>query len=138
LTGFRQGRDPAPAVLQWGEVLVEAAFDAARPGERLPDGSAVVFDRGEAFVFSRPHVDAGEGGAGGDGQILAPMPGRITSVAVSAGQAVSKGQTLATLEAMKMEHGLVAPFGGTVVEVRAAVGDQVTDGALLVRLEAPA
>ena len=94
-----------------------------------------VFERGEAFVFSRPHVDVGEGAAGGDGQILAPMPGRITSVAVSAGEGVSKGQTLATLEAMKMEHGLVAPFDGKIAEVRAAVGDQVSEGALLVRLE---
>jgi 3-methylcrotonyl-CoA carboxylase alpha subunit len=139
MMSFRQSRDPASTVLQWGEALVEAAFDvAAQPGERLPGGSAVVFERGEAFVFSRPHVDVGEGAAGGDGQILAPMPGRITSVAVSAGQAVTKGQTLATLEAMKMEHGLIAPFDGKVAEVRAAVGDQVTEGALLVRLEAPA
>jgi len=136
LNGFRQGRGPAPAVLQWGDALVDAAFDpAVLPGERQADGSAVVFERGEAFVFSRPRVDVGEGAAAGDGQVRAPMPGRITSVAVAVGQAVSKGQTLATLEAMKMEHGLIAPFYGKVAEVRAAVGDQVTEGALLVRLE---
>ncbi len=46
-----------------------------------------------------------------------------------------RGQTLATLEAMKMEHALTAPFDGKVAEVRCAVGDQVTEGALLVRLE---
>ena len=136
LLGFRPGRGPAPTMLQWGDALFDVRFDSAvRPGERQPDGSAVVFEGGEAFVFSRPHVDVGEGAAGGDGQILAPMPGRITSVAVTVGQVVSKGQMLATLEAMKMEHGLVAPFDGKVAEVRAAVGDQVTEATLLVRLE---
>ncbi|HTX48160.1 MAG TPA: biotin carboxylase N-terminal domain-containing protein [Caulobacteraceae bacterium] len=138
LRGFRQARGPAPAMLQRGDALVEAEFIAGvEPGERQSDGSVVVFERGEAFVFSRPRVDVGDAAAAGDGQIVAPMPGRITSVAVTLDQVVSKGQTLATLEAMKMEHGLVAPFDGTIADVRVAVGDQVAEGALLVRLEPP-
>jgi 3-methylcrotonyl-CoA carboxylase alpha subunit len=67
--------------------------------------------------------------------VRAPMPGRIASVGVAVGAPVVRGQTLATLEAMKMEHALVASFDGKVAEVRCAVGDQVTEGALLVRLE---
>jgi 3-methylcrotonyl-CoA carboxylase alpha subunit len=64
------------------------------------------------------------------------MPGRIVAVHVAAGEAVAKGAPLVTLEAMKMEHGLVAPFAGTVAEVAAAAGAQVAEGTVLVRLEA--
>ena len=63
------------------------------------------------------------------------MPGRVTSVEVTNGAVVTKGQRLVTLEAMKMEHGLVAPFDGTVVELPAAAGAQVREGLLLVRVE---
>ncbi|HWU74852.1 MAG TPA: biotin/lipoyl-containing protein, partial [Sphingomonas sp.] len=67
--------------------------------------------------------------------ILAPMPGRVIAVDVAADAAVTKGQKLLTLEAMKMEHGLTAPFDGIVVELNAAVGSQVQVDALLVRIE---
>ena len=64
------------------------------------------------------------------------MPGRIIAVTVSAGDAVTKGQKLVTLEAMKMEHSLVAPFDGTVAELSATEGGQVSEGTVLVRLTA--
>ena len=64
------------------------------------------------------------------------MPGRIIAVEVTAGQAVTKGQKLLTLEAMKMEHTLTAPFDGTVAELNAVAGAQVQVEALLVRIEA--
>jgi biotin carboxyl carrier protein len=60
----------------------------------------------------------------------------VTAVGVKAGEQVSKGQPLLTLEAMKMEHGLAAPFDGTVEEVSVEVGAQVSEGALLARLAA--
>jgi 3-methylcrotonyl-CoA carboxylase alpha subunit len=63
------------------------------------------------------------------------MPGRIIAVDVAEGQAVSKGQKLVTLEAMKMEHALKAPRDGVVAEVTVAEGAQVKEGALIVRLE---
>ena len=75
------------------------------------------------------------GVAAGDGAILAPMPGKVTSVEVAAGEAVSKGQRLLTLEAMKMEHGLVAPFDGVVAELNAVAGAQVQVDAVLVKIE---
>ncbi len=76
-------------------------------------------------------------GAEGDasGLALAPMPGRVTLVAVVPGAIVAKGDTLAVLEAMKMEHRLVAARDGVVAEVLARTGDQVEAGAALVRLE---
>jgi 3-methylcrotonyl-CoA carboxylase alpha subunit len=70
-----------------------------------------------------------------DGEIEAPMPGRVTAVEVSSGDKVSKGQRLLTLEAMKMEHALTAPFDGAVAELNAKAGAQVTEGQLLVRVE---
>ena len=63
------------------------------------------------------------------------MPGKVTAVEVSAGEKVSEGQRLLTLEAMKMEHGLTAPFDGTVAELSAQAGAQVSEGAVLVRIE---
>ena len=98
------------------------------------DERVVVFLEGQAFGFdltSRGSV----GAAAGDGAILAPMPGKVTSVEVAAGDTVTKGQRLLTLEAMKMEHGLTAPFDGVVAEVNAAVGAQVSEGAVLVKIE---
>jgi 3-methylcrotonyl-CoA carboxylase alpha subunit len=71
-----------------------------------------------------------------DGEIEAPMPGRVTAVEVKKGEKVAKGQRLLTLEAMKMEHAMTAPFDGTVAELAAAPGQQVTEGQLLVRVEA--
>ena len=117
---------------------VEAAFDFTAPsaGFELPDGDLVVFACGAATRLSAHRaVDAGAAGALLDGGVLTPMPGRIVSVAVSAGESVAAGQTLVVLEAMKMEHALTAPAEGRVKEVRVAVGDQVTEGTVAVRLE---
>jgi len=63
------------------------------------------------------------------------MPGKVAAVEVSKGETVAKGQRLLTLEAMKMEHGLVAPFDGTVAELNAQAGAQVSEGAILARIE---
>jgi 3-methylcrotonyl-CoA carboxylase alpha subunit len=63
------------------------------------------------------------------------MPGKVTAVLVAAGEAIEKGQRLAVLEAMKMEHALTAPRDGIIAEVLATEGDQVEAGAALVRLE---
>ena len=76
---------------------------------------------------------AGETHAEG-GRLTAPMPGKVVSFAVKAGDAVTKGQALAVMEAMKMEHTIAAPADGTVAELLFAPGDQVTEGAELLRL----
>jgi len=70
------------------------------------------------------------------GRLTAPMPGKIVSFAVKAGDAVKAGQALAVMEAMKMEHTIQAPTDGKVAELLFAPGDQVTEGAELLRLEA--
>jgi acetyl/propionyl-CoA carboxylase alpha subunit len=135
LAGLRLSSPPAPALIQCDDSLVEAAIDAAiEPAWAVRDGVVVIFEDGEAYAFSRPRPAEAEMAAGGDGRIVAPMPGRITSIGLAPGDAVAKGQTLVTLEAMKMEHALIAPFDGAVEQVACAVGQQVSEGQLLVIL----
>ncbi|OZA56567.1 MAG: 3-methylcrotonyl-CoA carboxylase [Acidovorax sp. 17-64-282] len=76
---------------------------------------------------------SGEAAAEG-GRLTAPMPGKVVSFAVKAGDAVTKGQPLAVMEAMKMEHTIAAPADGVVQELLYAPGDQVTEGAELLKL----
>ncbi|EHL20353.1 3-methylcrotonoyl-CoA carboxylase subunit alpha [Acidovorax sp. NO-1] len=78
---------------------------------------------------------SGEAAAEG-GRLTAPMPGKVVSFAVKAGDAVTKGQALAVMEAMKMEHTIAAPADGVVQELLYAPGDQVTEGAELLMLSA--
>ena len=60
--------------------------------------------------------------------VKAPMPGKILSVAVSAGQAVKKGETLLILEAMKMQNEIAAPHDAVVSEVRVSANQTVSTG----------
>ena len=68
------------------------------------------------------------------GRLTAPMPGKVLSFAVKAGDVVRRGQALAVMEAMKMEHTIAAPADGTVGELLFAPGDQVAEGAELLKL----
>jgi 3-methylcrotonyl-CoA carboxylase alpha subunit len=139
LTGFRLNAGPSLGValgrggkfqrieLEDGEPM--AAVSGFRDEERV-----VVFYEGQAYEFDRA-ARGSVGAAAGDGAVLAPMPGKVTSVDISMGEKVSKGQRLLTLEAMKMEHGLVAPFDGVVAELNAKAGAQVQVDALLAKIE---
>ena len=105
-----------------------------------------VHGQGETLHVFAPHgatqiveidllAHAGEAAAEG-GRLTAPMPGKVVSFAVQAGDAVAKGQPLAVMEAMKMEHTIAAPMDGVVQELLYAPGDQVAEGAELLRLVA--
>jgi len=69
------------------------------------------------------------------GRLTAPMPGKVLSFTVKAGDKVKKGQALAVMEAMKMEHTIASPIDGTVAELLFAPGDQVSEGSELLKLE---
>ncbi|NKI33743.1 ATP-grasp domain-containing protein [Wenzhouxiangella sp. XN79A] len=86
-------------------------------------------------VHRRARFEAAAGAAGGSGRLLAPMPGKVIDVRVSAGDRVESGQTVALMEAMKMELSIKAEAAGTVGEVAAAVGDLVEADALLLQIE---
>ncbi|MFZ5720423.1 MAG: acetyl/propionyl/methylcrotonyl-CoA carboxylase subunit alpha [Pseudomonadota bacterium] len=136
LKGFRLNAAPATtARLFHGEhaVEVEMPLEPTRFVHVESEEAVVVFEAGEAFLF-RDHPPVADSDAAGDGQIRAPMPGKVTQVSVETGQKVAKGQPLLTLEAMKMEHALSAPFDGVVEELAAELGAQVSEGTLLVRL----
>jgi len=129
-TGVALGRDGEFRQIALSDGEPMAAVSGFRDDERV-----VVFYEGQAYEFGRSPRGS-VGAAAGDGAILAPMPGKVTSVEVAAGDKVAKGQRLLTLEAMKMEHGLVAPFDGVVVELNASADAQVQVDALLARIEA--
>jgi 3-methylcrotonyl-CoA carboxylase alpha subunit len=140
LLGFRlnASREQRAAIMLDGDIA--AVERDLLQAERFWDGSGFwsdeyLFENGAAFLVGPARAKGGVGSAAGDGALLAPMPGRITAVDVTPGATVTKGQRLVTLEAMKMEHGLVAPFDGTVAELHAEIGAQVSDGTLLVRVE---
>ncbi|HEY6512686.1 MAG TPA: acetyl/propionyl/methylcrotonyl-CoA carboxylase subunit alpha [Burkholderiaceae bacterium] len=77
---------------------------------------------------------AGEGAAAA-GQLTAPMPGKLIAYLAKPGERVARGQALAVIEAMKMEHTIHAPRDGIVRECLYAAGDQVGEGSELLRLQ---
>ena len=138
--GFRLNRVPETgrAVSVNG---VRTTFELDRDGalsshfHRHPrDGAALLVHGGATFRVTAERTDGAAGAAAGDGSILAPMPGRIVSVEVSEGQAVTAGQKLLVLEAMKMEQALTAPFDGVVETLNAVAGAQVQVDALLAKV----
>ena len=106
------------------------------PGTDEPAPAMLVAEAGSVWQLTPWRASGGSGGAASDGAILSPMPGKIIAVDVVAGDAVTKGQKLLTLEAMKMEHSLTAPFDGVVAELHAVAGAQVQVEALLAKIEA--
>ena len=128
-TGAALGRSGSFRHVALGEDTPIPAVSGFRDEDRV-----VVFYEGQAYAFDRS-ARGSVGVAAGDGAILAPMPGKVTSVEVVAGDRVTKGQRLMTLEAMKMEHGLLAPFDGRVAILNATDGAQVPVDALLIKIE---
>lgn len=155
---FRQGEHEVSASLRYRRdgslqfsvagIVAELRFAAAGTGIALHwgDVSAVVhvYRQGELA-----HVHTAQGAAqltvvdllahAGDarvegGRLTAPMPGKVVSFAVKAGDRVKRGQALAVLDAMKMEHTIAAPADGVVAELLYAPGDQVGEGAALITL----
>ena len=100
------------------------------------DGSAAILQTSMGSVRV-PIFDAFAAAGQGDAAeqaLSSPMPATVTGVMVSAGDTVVSGDTLMTLEAMKMETVIKAPYAGTVDEVHFQKGDSVAKGALLLGL----
>ncbi|GAA4767382.1 acetyl/propionyl/methylcrotonyl-CoA carboxylase subunit alpha [Novosphingobium ginsenosidimutans] len=133
--GFRANSAPRAEVrlVDDGGALHIVAVDEVEAD--TPASEVLTFNAGFARRYSLERVDGGGHHSAHDGDILSPMPGKIIAVEVTQGQAVTKGQKLLTLEAMKMEHTLVAPFDGVVAELSAVAGSQVQVEALLARIE---
>jgi 3-methylcrotonyl-CoA carboxylase alpha subunit len=72
----------------------------------------------------------------GDGVVKAPMHGKVLAILVAPGASVTKGERVAVVEAMKMEHALLAPHDGVVSEIAAHVGTQIAENATIMMIEA--
>jgi len=93
--------------------------------------------QGKQWEFSLfdPRFD-GQDHDDAEGGLVAPMPGAVVAVLATEGDAVTEGDALLVVEAMKMEHTIVAPSDGTVTEIFYGVGDQVEEGDALLSLQA--
>ena len=120
---------------QFGRHYVTDWTDEPALDDWPADAETAIDEGGEHFILRIARAQGTGGGGAADGAILSPMPGRIIAADVKAGDSVSKGQKLLTLEAMKMEHSLLAPFDGVVTEYHAQEGGQVSEGMLLARIE---
>lgn len=69
------------------------------------------------------------------GALKSPLPGIVVAINVNVGDAVKKGQTVATLEAMKMENALQAPIDGKVASINVNQGDSVLEGVVILTIE---
>jgi 3-methylcrotonyl-CoA carboxylase alpha subunit len=123
---------PAPGI-SCSMALIAIALDSNH-ATHTPERATLVCEGGQAWRLEPWHHQASDAASAGDGAILAPMPGRVIAVDVAQGQAVTKGQKLLTLEAMKMEHTLLAPFDGVVEALETEAGAQVQVDALLARI----
>jgi 3-methylcrotonyl-CoA carboxylase alpha subunit len=130
----------ADAIVSYGEEGMKVTINRTAPA-----ADARTFAAGdEVFVVRHGRqtrvrlqdisVAAGEAGTG-DGLVKAPMHGRVLELFVSLGDAVTGGERLAVIEAMKMEHTLRAPFAGVVREVAVAAGVQVVEGGKIIVIE---
>jgi 3-methylcrotonyl-CoA carboxylase alpha subunit len=115
-------------VLRWGEHSGRARlyWQGEQAHVFTPQGATCI-----TLIDALAH--AGETAQEG-GRLTAPMPGKIISFLVQAGDKVAKGQALAVMEAMKMEHTIAAPADGEVGELMYAPGDQVAEGAELLKM----
>jgi propionyl-CoA carboxylase alpha chain len=104
---------------------------------RGPRGVVYVLDaQGELRLDELPRFPEPESAHGVVGGYTAPMPGKVVDIRVAVGDPVTRGQTVVTIEAMKMEHHLVAASDGMVTEIRVSPGQQVDAGQVLVTIEA--
>jgi len=93
---------------------------------------------GQTFVLTKPAAGARKSGHGHHhtaGELTAPMPGQVRAVNVSEGEAVTKGQTLLVLEAMKMEIRVQAPMDGVVKKSFVKQGQTVEREQVLIEIE---
>ena len=119
---------PAPAQ-QAARPAPQATFTAApavTPQATAPTAQTAAQTTNQAATASAPQ---------GKGEVVtAPLPGVILDIKVKVGDVVKAGQTVAVLEAMKMENEIEATAGGTVTAVNAGKGDSVLEGAAIITI----
>jgi 3-methylcrotonyl-CoA carboxylase alpha subunit len=149
LSGAR--RLALPVIADGEAVVAEIAYGAdgvqvGVEGEGPAEDAAIIAEAVAIYVLRRGRQTkvtlrdvaldrVGDAGAGG--LVRAPMHGKVLAILVDAGAQVVRGQRVAIIEAMKMEHTLTAPVDGTVSEIAVAQDAQVAEGAKILEI-APA
>ncbi|MBK1886772.1 acetyl/propionyl/methylcrotonyl-CoA carboxylase subunit alpha [Marinobacter sp. DY40_1A1] len=101
----------------------------------LHNDQLVLFYEGDTFQCTLYQENHALEDMAPEGGLTAPMNGAIVAVQTKVGDAVTAGQTLVIMEAMKMEHAIKAPADGVVSEIFFAEGEQVSEGAELIAIE---
>ncbi len=112
-----------------GEAVIQSEYDAALP-QAAPATAAPV----QAAAAPAPQSAPAAPASAGANTVVAPMPGNINAVKVTAGQQVKKGDVLIILEAMKMENEIYAEKDGKIGQVFVQKGATVETGTPLVEL----
>jgi biotin carboxyl carrier protein len=127
--------------LQDGETIerveTEPHFDHPHGAHHRGRGLQFTLD-GESFSFRIPDYAADAEAALGGDNVKSPMPGKLIAIRVKPGDAVKRGDTLAVMEAMKMEHSLASPRDGIVESINGTAGQQLSEGIVLVALKSEA
>lgn len=113
-----------------GSSLVEEALPTVTTDGAAPAAAPVV----PAAAAEAPAAPAAKSGPGAGAPVKAPLPGVVTKILVSEGQAVKKGETVLVLEAMKMENNITAEADGTVSGICVSAGDSVMEGTTLITI----
>ena len=130
---------PRKATVVWREgphVSVDGV--PAAQGVRVlpvPGGVVAIGEGVQRHVALKSYENVDVDHLDGDGIVTAPMHGKVLAIFVAAGANVTKGERVAVVEAMKMEHALLAPADGIVSEISAQVGAQVAEGAKILTIE---
>jgi 3-methylcrotonyl-CoA carboxylase alpha subunit len=118
---------------QWDEA---ADANAASADVLVKPHAILVWRLGELFTFVLNDGSQFEAASAAHaGNLTTPLPGVVVSVSVKEGDAVTAGQTLLVIEAMKMEHAIKAPRAGKVRAMKHQVGDRVREGSTLAEIE---
>ena len=117
--------DAVPAPAQQAARPAPQATSTAAPAV-TPQATAPAAQAAQTATASAPQ---------GKGEVVtAPLPGVILDIKVKVGDAVKAGQTVAVLEAMKMENEIESTASGTVTAVNAGKGDSVLEGAAIIMI----
>ena len=119
-----------------GEVTALIGSEAVCSGALIDGSSIILSEHGRALrVTVLPPGENPDDATADAGSLAAPMPGKVVALMVEVGAVVERGQALAVLEAMKMEHVITAPEAGRVTAILHSTGAQVQEGAALLAIE---
>lgn len=121
--------------VELADAVPAPAQQAARPApQTVSTGAPAVTPQATAPAPQAAQTATASAPKGKGEVVTAPLPGVILDIKVKVGDAVKAGQTVAVLEAMKMENEIESTANGTVTAVNAGKGDSVLEGAAIITI----